>query len=99
MLFLKQISELETCDIREFHVIFGMVLGRFMNIVDRSHTSKLILRYVMVPDTSQYLPTYHTHWRYSQVQKMLDFGSLKKHAYQIFLGFLQSKIQALEYFF
>ena len=47
-----------------------------MNIVRTSLTGKLILRYVKVPDASEYLPAYHTHWR-SQVQKMLDFGHLK----------------------
>ena len=48
-----------------------------MNIVGTSRTGKLILLHVMVPDTSEHLPAYHTHWR-SQVQKMLDFGHLKK---------------------
>ena len=47
-----------------------------MNIVRTSLTGKLILRYVKVPDASEYLPAYHTHWR-SQVRKMLDFGHLK----------------------
>ena len=48
-----------------------------MNIAGTSRTGKLILLHVMVPDTSEHLPAYHTHWQ-SQVQKMLEFWEPKK---------------------
>ena len=66
-----------------------------MNIVgtSRTFTGKLILSHVMVPDTSEHLPAYYTHWQ-SQVQKMIDFGNLKEHAYIItmvmLIGYLDS---------
>ena len=58
-------------------MVFGRVLGCFMVIVGASRTSKCILYHVVVPDTSEYLPAYHTKSR-SQVPKMLDFVILKK---------------------
>ena len=58
-----------------------------MNIVGTSRTDKLIVLHVMVPDTFEHLPAYHTHWQ-SQVQKMLDFETLKKNMLiYIALGF------------
>ena len=63
--------------------MFGMVLVWFMIIVDTSRTCKHSLYHVVVPDTSDYLTAYHTKSR-SQVPKMLDFRTFKKHAYTLF---------------
>ena len=54
-----------------------MVLVCFMVIVDTSRTCKRSLYHVVVSDTSEYLPAYHTKSQ-SHGPKMLDFGDLKK---------------------
>ena len=60
-----------------------MVLMGFMFIVGSSRTAEPILVHLMVYDSSEYLPAYHTQPG-SQVTKMLDFVDLKKNMLNIY---------------